>query len=280
MKDKFAYFDPTIINKWFSARAGADHLAQAAVATPQAYRSEVRVPQIITDILAKDVADFEAEKSRKSNSEPLTHAALILDESTSMGPHKEAALVGFNSQIKVVKEGAKLAGSTLISLNIFSSTPRQALTAVSADKLLPLTAEEYQPHGGTALFDSLGDTIALLLSQPNANDPNTAFLVAAFTDGEENSSRTYTGAMLKELITRLEATGRWTFTLMGPSGGAQELADILNLNQGNVAMFDPLNASSVQTAFSSMAEASNSYMTLRSKGITSSQMLYSSNHRD
>jgi hypothetical protein len=234
------------------------------------------LPAVIQAVLTRPIEDFVRERNARAYGNPLTHAGIILDESSSMGTHRGAALEGFNGQVNVIKEGAKGAGKTLVSLNIFNAVPRQVLSAVDVEILRPLADHEYRPNGGTALLDALGATIALLLSQPGANDPSTAFLVSAFTDGEENSSRQYTGQVLKDVITRLEATGRWTFTLMGPQGGAQELAHLLNLNMGNVAAFDPSRQESVAQAFSTMQLASNGYMNMRSSGEMASACFYSS----
>ncbi|KWU23342.1 vWA domain-containing protein [Burkholderia cenocepacia] len=233
-------------------------------------------PDAVQVILARSVEDCAAERKRKATGEQVTHAGLILDASSSMYAHRVTALRGFNAQVDVVKEGAKQAGRTFVSLNVFASAPSQVLSAVDADKLEPLAEHLYQPNGNTALYDAIGDTVALLLSQPGANDPNTAFLVAAFTDGGENWSSRYTGTLLKDLITRLEATGRWTFTLMGPKGGAEEMAGVLNIAKGNVAAFDPSKSESVVGAFQAMAGASESYMTMRSMGLCASNALYSS----
>ena len=234
------------------------------------------LPPVIQAVLAKSVEEFARERNARVYGNPLTHAALILDESLSMSRHKGVALEGYNTQVDVIKEGARGAGKTLVSLNVFNSVPRQVLSAVDVEILRKLQPHEYSPNGGTALFDAFGDTIALLLAQPGAQDPNTAFLVSGFTDGEENSSTRYSGKVLKDLITRLEATGRWTFTLMGPHGGAQELASVLNLNVGNVAAFDPARQESVHEAFSTMKLASNGYMNMRSSGERASACFYSS----
>jgi hypothetical protein len=231
-------------------------------------------PDAVQVVLSRSVAECAAERNRTAVSEQVTHAGLILDASTSMAPHRVTALKGFNAQVDVVKEGAKQAGNTFVSLNVFASAPSQVLSAVSADKLQPLAENMYNPNGNTALYDAIGDTVALLLSQPGADNPNTAFLVAAFTDGGENCSTRYTGSMLKDLITRLEATGRWTFTLMGPKGGAEEMAGVLNISRGNVAAFDPSKSESVVGAFQAMAGASESYMSMRSTGVCASNALY------
>lgn len=231
-------------------------------------------PAAVQRVLERSVEECTAQRNRTAVGEQVTHAGLILDESSSMSYHRAAALQGFNAQVKVVQDGAKQAGRTFVSLNVFATTPRQVLAVVPVDRLEPLAEHQYVPRGNTALYDALGDTIAMLLSQPEADNPNTAFLVAAFTDGGENCSTRYTGKLLKDLITRLEATGRWTFTLMGPQGGAQEMAGMLNIAVGNVAAFDPSKSESVVGAFQAMASASESYMSLRAGGAMASNALY------
>lgn len=232
------------------------------------------LPAHIKAILAKEPADFKPSLTASTTGLSITHAALILDSSGSMTPHRETVVAGYNSQITVIAEGAELVGTTLVTVNVFNSLPNRILSAAPVEKLTPMAIADYVTAGGTALYDALGETIAFLLEQPGAEEPNTAFLVAAFTDGDELSSRTYNSSILKELICRLEATGRWTFTLMGPTGGATEMASMLNIPTGNVATFNPHAAASVNSAFDSMLCASRSYMTARSEGATASACLY------
>src|SRR5690606_6118211 len=107
------------------------------------------------------------------------------------------------------------------------------------DHLVPLTMQSYKPAGSTALFDALGDTLSALLGTPNIYSAATATLVTLFTDGQENSSSRYDSAVLSEVIKRLEATGRWTFALIGPTQGVSSLAEMLHVPQGNVQGYDP-----------------------------------------
>lgn len=240
----------------------------------------VSLPPAIAKLLATPIAEFQKQRALPATGEQVTHAALLLDESGSMDKHKAAVLEGFNAQVKVVKKGAKSAGSTFVSLDLFAGTSRPVLSNTSARSLKPLKPEQYCPNGGTGLFDAIGLAVARLLDLPYADDPNASFLVAAFTDGEENSSRVFTGTVLKEVLARLEATGRWTFTLMGPTGGAEEIAGVLNLHAGNVASFNPAQAASVQQAFTNMAQASETYLHSRSVGLRGSTTLYSAGKED
>jgi hypothetical protein len=146
--------------------------------------------------------------------------------------------------------------------------------AGSLAELKPLVDETYQTEGGTALFDALGCTIAALLNSPDINSPDTAILVTVFTDGEENSSRIYDGATIKALIERLEATGRWTFALVGPLQTVTSLATLLSVKERNVAGFDVASVADKRKAFDKVAMANASYMSMRSKGGRQSDGLY------
>lgn len=228
----------------------------------------------VQELLKRPLSDF-ANKTPGLAGEPLTYAAMVLDESTSMHKHRAAALEGFNAQVSVIKEGAKQAGKTNVSLTLFNTVTRPVLVARPVEELRTLNADEYTPNGSTALYDAIGETLESLLEQPFIESSTTAILVAIFTDGEENMSSRYDGKTLKELVSRLEATGRWTFTLMGPHGSSLELASVLSIQSGNVAMFNPNDVGSTRTAFAEMTKAAGSYMSLRSMGVTASACLYS-----
>ena len=232
------------------------------------------LPAEVEAVLARPLESFRAERAGPQQAEPLTHAALLLDESSSMTPHRGAVVAGFNRQVEAVQAGAQAAGRTLVTLDVFSSTPHRVVSAAPASELRPLSPEEYCPAGATALYDALGDTIAFLLAQPGADEPNTAFLVAVLTDGEDTMSYRYGPAVLRELIRRLEASGRWTFTLMGPAGHTAEFARSLSIQAGNSASFDPGASFSVCHALTRMAGASERYLALRAAGATSSSDLY------
>jgi hypothetical protein len=92
-------------------------------------------------------------------------------------------------------------------------------------------------------------------------------LVTLFTDGEENSSRIYDLATVKALIERLEATGRWTFALVGPMQTVTSLGDLLSVKQKNVSGYDARSIVDKKRAFDRMSTSSCAYMTSRSLGI-------------
>lgn len=241
---------------------------------------QVRTPQplpaVVKALLERPVS-YYAERAavrRVSNRAPLTHVAFALDCSSSMEKGKSITIEGFNRQAAAVKEGASNVGETRFTEVLFGDRAQVRQVAADLSTLVLLTETNYVPDGCTALYDGLGMTIAALLQTEGIDDPSTACLVTVFTDGGENNSSQYDAATLKELILRLEATGRWTFALVGPQGAVSTLAELLAVQPGNVKAYDPGSVESRQMAFNTVVGASASYMTARSQGMTSMRSLY------
>ena len=245
---------------------------ETAGATPSAH-----LPASIRAVLARPVSWFResaAQAGTATAGEPLTNVAFVLDCSGSMETGKEATIEGFNTQVDVVRRGAALAGPTTFTDVRFATTVEVRRVAASLDHLTPLSDDTYRPDGYTALYDAVGDTVAALLETARIDEPTTGTLVTVFTDGEENHSRRYTAPLLRALIERLEATGRWTFALVGPRDTVGTLADMLAVDQTNVAGFDPASVADRCAAFTQVAQASAAYMSVRASGKTAAKNLY------
>lgn len=260
------------------ALAGAQQAAQQFFQQrSQSYGSVQELPAEIKAVLDFPVEHFKklAETATPTPGvEPLTHVAFVLDKSSSMKHGIDVTMEGFNKQVDVVCEGAKEAGKTLFTQAQFSDQVTLTDVATSLDHMAKLTPATYVPCGMTALYDGLGDTIAALLRTPHINEPTTATLVTVFTDGDENASRRYTPSVLSELIKRLEATGRWTFALVGPRTSVTDLAKLLSVPVSNVQGYDPSSIQGRASAFSAMANASTTYMSMRAVGATQAHSLY------
>jgi hypothetical protein len=233
------------------------------------------LPAVIQELLSKPISWFKENPSNANlGTAPLTNIAFVLDCSTSMSEDKATTVDGFNAQVEVIREGAKSAGATTYTDVHFSTEVHLRCVAGSLEELKPLTAREYKTNGWTSLYDALGATVAALLGTPGINDSQTATLVTVFTDGDENRSRLYDGPTLRAVVERLEATGRWTFALVGPFESVTGLAKILSVNPRNIAGFDVSSGASKVQAFDKVASASANYMTMRSSGATQSSSLY------
>lgn len=238
-----------------------------------------QLPVAVRAILDKPVSYFKELASQKPvlGAKPLTNVAFVLDKSASMGDargKKESTIEGFNTQVAVVRRGAETAGRTLFTEVQYGSSVEVKCVGAPIDTMRQLDSASYVTQGMTALYDGLGDTIAALLETEGVNEASTGTLVTLFTDGGENFSTRYGAEVLRELVERLEATGRWTFALVGPRGSVNSLAGLLSIKQANVAAYNPESVQSRTEVFGAVAGASANYMSLRSTGITQSACLY------
>jgi len=238
-------------------------------------QQSLALPKVILDVLAKPLSWFQEDALRKNPDEPmLTQVGFILDKSGSMETGKSITVEGFNTQLARVLEGAASVGETLMTFTQFSDTVSVAYSGVPVEKIEPLTMLTYRPNGYTALYDGIGDTLASLLSQPRTSSPSCATLITIFTDGEENASVRYSAAVVRDLIQRLEATGRWTFALVGPKTGVKSLAALLAVADSNITGFEPASLESRSLVMGAMAKASSSYMASRAQGASQVRGLY------
>ena len=139
---------------------------------------------------------------------------IIVDESGSMCVIERQALAGINETIETVKKMQQLHPDMEqhISLLTFDSGHKTfKYDNVKADNVNTLSARDYNPRGGTPLYDAIGISIAKLNAQTSAKDN---VLVTIITDGEENCSEEYNLHMVKTLISKMKKQG-WTFTLIG-----------------------------------------------------------------
>ena len=139
---------------------------------------------------------------------------LVVDESGSMSIIQNHALVGINETLTTIAKMQK-AHKNLeqrVTLITFDSTHKKLFyDNVSAFRAKPLKAKDYNPCGGTPLYDAIGMGIAKINAQATEED---SVLVTIITDGEENCSEEYNLGMIKNLIEKLKKQN-WTFTFIG-----------------------------------------------------------------
>lgn len=241
-------------------------------AAVEARRSQL--PDAIVRLLDRPIEHYRQPVVTDDRSEPLTHVAFVLDASGSMERGKAETIDGFNAQVTAVREGAAAAGRTTFTDVHFGGDVRINGVATDIEVLEALTADAYRPHGNTPLYDALGATIAALLETPRIDDAKTATLVTLFTDGMENSSFRFDLPTLRGVIERLEATGRWTFALVGPTGSVHQLAEALAVHVDNVEAYDPRSVSEKVHAFDRTSMSKRAYMEARSAGATAARGLF------
>jgi hypothetical protein len=119
-----------------------------------------------------------------------------------------------------VRDQQSVAGRCRLSLAQFDDSYERVYDAVD---IQDVPALELDPRGSTALHDAMvrliEDAGTELASLPEDQRPGTV-LVAVLTDGQENSSREASGAMVKALVERQQKQWGWQFTYLGANQDA------------------------------------------------------------
>lgn len=184
------------------------------------------------------------------------HTLSILDRSGSMSSYKARTIESFNADLASLREQAKSAGVkvyntllTFASNNNWSASDESdfRFSRVLADvsDCPDLTAEEYTPNGGTPLLDAIGKGIERLKTElgDDLGSDDVHILVSIFTDGEENSSRSYKKDQIKKMIDHFSENGKWTFTFIG-CGSLENVTATsgqLGIKEGNTVAFQATN---------------------------------------
>lgn len=173
----------------------------------------------------------------KTNKKLVTDLIFILDKSGSMSGLEKDTIGGFNSMLKNQK---KLSDECYVSTLLFNHESYLLHNRIEIDKVEPLTRHDYQVSGCTALFDAVGMMIQKASSiQYNLFAPiEHKVLFVIITDGEENSSREYTGHAIKSLIEHRQAEFGWEFIFLGANIDAAQSAEDIGISRERAANFE------------------------------------------
>jgi len=125
-------------------------------------------------------------------------------------------------------------------LTLFNKQISPVWKSLRPPQLREITFNDYKPDGTTALLDAIGRTIGEMQKTLGAEleADEASCVVVIITDGYENSSRFYSHQQIASLIRQLELTGKWTFSYIGATLDAVEIARGFNIKMGNAMRFD------------------------------------------
>ena len=147
----------------------------------------------------------------------------LLDRSGSMESCWDDTIGGFNSFVTDQKAlGGKL---TLVQ---FDHEYYVAYENIDLKNVAPLTRETFKPRGSTALLDAIGKAIK------STSEVSTLIIL---TDGDENASREYTKAHVKDLIEQ-KTKEAWTVMYLGANQDAFAEAGSMGIHAGNTVSYD------------------------------------------
>lgn len=214
-------------------------------------------------------------KGSKNKPKKITRVALVIDRSGSMQSVQQAAFNGINEQIATIKKNAKLTGKTFVTYIQFDDVVETVFENKAVKELTPITSDQYAPRGTTALRDATFAAIKSLQAASGKDGDDTGYLVIVISDGWENASKDITPEQLKDEITKLEATGKWTFTYMLSNVDVNVVSNSLGVSLQNCATYDSSLVGTAQ-AFSQMSGSYANYATMRSAHLTATKNFYNS----
>lgn len=197
-----------------------------------------------------------SDKYSREEGETRIYNLIILDESGSMSSIREQALSGANETLQTIRAAQRENPDDhqMISFVTFDSEARRPFvrTIIDSEKIEAvndITPDQYQPYGGTPLYDAMGLSITALKEIVKDGDH---VLVTVITDGFENSSHIYSAEMIKELVESL-TTQSWVFTYIGANQDSEQTASGLGIRstmdfqasvQGSAMMWNKMRSSS------------------------------------
>lgn len=180
---------------------------------------------------------------------------IILDESGSMTSIKEQALSGANETLQTIRSAQKenaddhqMISFVTFSTGVGRSFVRALIECEKIESAYDFAREQYQPNGGTPLYDAMGYSITALRNVVKDGDN---VLVTVITDGFENSSHAFSAEMIKDLVGSLTNKG-WVFAYIGANQDSKQSARSLGIRsamdfkastQGSTIMWEKMQSS-------------------------------------
>ena len=184
----------------------------------------------------------------------ITELVFILDRSGSMAGFEADTIGGFNATIEKQK---KQDGKVYVSTVLFDNESKVIHDRVDISEIKPMTCEEYQVGGCTALLDAIGGAIHHIgnvhkYARPEDVPEHTIFIIT--TDGMENASYRYSSREIKEKIQRQTEKYSWEFIFLAANIDAVETAERIGIRRERAANYRQTKKG-VEKSYFAMSEA-------------------------
>lgn len=184
----------------------------------------------------------------------ITELVFILDRSGSMAGFEADTMGGFNATIEKQK---KQDGKVYVSTVLFDNESKVIHDRVDISEIKPMTCEEYQVGGCTALLDAIGGAIHHIgnvhkYARPEDVPEHTIFIIT--TDGMENASYRYSSREIKEKIQRQTEKYGWEFIFLAANIDAVETAERIGIRRERAANYRQTKKG-VEKSYFAMSEA-------------------------
>jgi hypothetical protein len=138
----------------------------------------------------------------------------------------------------------RLVGEFLFTLVLFSHGVETVYNNISSNNIPEFTYQQYRVGGATALYDAIGSVIS-----SETDDENNDVICVILTDGEENSSRTYTKNQISTMIKNKEEKG-WVFHFLAANQDAFAVGTSMGISNNMNFEYTPQGYSSAMQSVS------------------------------
>lgn len=145
----------------------------------------------------------------------VTELVFILDKSGSMAGLEADTIGGYNAMLKKQQSAE---GEAIVTTVLFNHDNELLHDRINIRGISPITEEDYEVGGTTALLDSIGFTIQKIVNvQKRTSEDERAdkVLFVITTDGMENASREFTADKIKKMVLNQKEKYGWEFLFLG-----------------------------------------------------------------
>ena len=145
----------------------------------------------------------------------VTELVFILDRSGSMAGLEADTISGFNAMLA---KQQKAEGEAIVTTVLFDHQYELLHDRINVKGISPMTDEDYEVRGTTALLDAIGFTIQKIVNvQKKTSDEERAekVLFVITTDGMENASHEFTADKIKKMVQHQKVKYGWEFLFLG-----------------------------------------------------------------
>ncbi|WP_413299616.1 vWA domain-containing protein [Bacillus sp. 1P10SD] len=144
-----------------------------------------------------------------------TELVFILDKSGSMAGLEADTIGGYNAMLA---KQQKAEGEAIVTTAVFNHHYDLLHDRINVIGISPITEDDYEVGGTTALLDAIGFTIQKIVNvQKRTSEEEQAdkVLFVITTDGMENASHEFTADKIKKMVQHQKDKYSWEFLFLG-----------------------------------------------------------------